>query len=621
MAYHYLLNPRSAEARTCLTRTLERYKDEGWQAFDTEAERDAANVHDWMVDLNYSNVSRLTINDTKLYRGGRSLPAGYLILPTQAEAQAALLANPLTYDVNPHNGELTRCGSWIGDGHAGPYATWEAAAARQNDYKSFCLAPDFSTAECYADETEYYNQNGYRIFQTAEERQAVMPIRWSWWPSEGGYRRTYEPRVLRAPSRFANDRALFRAIRDGLSTYSVDRVSQETVEELGSLYRRQVRAHDGWNARQHLACFRHIDCFMVCDDCENAITHPNISDTINGRFVCGSCAGNYATCPECEEQSHTDAMRNRDGDWYCPECVPAREIPDGELLGYTQDVLEFKPGFRLALGEVAAPKPLWLGVELEVHPGAASNYIQSKAVRRAQQIDFAICKDDGSLKEDGFEIVTVPGSLRWYQETVKPWLQSSAGWYEGWNHRDCGMHVHVGKKELSPLTQGKLLVFMHDESNQPFLDHIAGRAAGQYCYRGDGKKKIPDYRREHTIGRYQGLNFRTRGYATIEFRIFRSNAAPHGFMRNVEFVHALVSWCRGASMRDVTEAQRGLKGAKGITGHRNLIDYVARNRAAYPSLVRWLEDQQYLQAPRGLELVPEKHRAAASAARYLGVAA
>jgi hypothetical protein len=81
-------------------------------------------------------------------------------------------------------------------------------------------------------------------------------------------------------------------------------------------------------------------------------------------------------------------------------------------------------------------------------------------------------------------------------------------------------------------------------------------------------------------GRYSAINVNTQGKPTIEFRIFRSNVAKAGFMKNIDFVHSLLTWCSVASAdpNKLTVPE--------------YIKFIEQNRGQYKWMSAWLVDEQ-----------------------------
>lgn len=531
-------------------------------------------------------------------------------------------------------------------GFVGDFASHDDA--RRAHPPSLCALhiEDGGDERIYPAQRRDYESSGYIIRATLDECRACLPIRYRLdddsWPRR--YRSTTSGRVMRAASAFAMLRGALRAIQAeqevftanswrGLQNGNVASVLQVACNNTVS---RHVPSRFDYNESYHRQAVndfaarinvmsRTLAC-SVCDDCHNALVVLRGGRQIEGRNICSNCAGSYMACTRagCGRLMHeSDSREDSRGNTVCRDhWNPVVMEASGGMLSYSTDVTRRLDGFRVAKGEKADPKKtLWLGWELECHAKGAETDRNSRLVfdedcddcggsgeyenedgdnvncscgvrsgNRSEAVakivraaaDWCIVKEDGSL-DNGMEIVSVPASLRWHRENVAPFLQSAQEYLSGWAHNDCGIHVHVGRKQLSELQQSKLVRFMHEPRNQSFITRVAGRDPNSYCNRG-GVKAFGAFKREAQIGRYQALNFATRNQKTIEFRIFRSNVSPAGFIKNLEFVHALCMWSRFASAGDVASG--------------SLVEYVKSERSQYGSLVKWFENQTILPAPK-----------------------
>lgn len=200
---------------------------------------------------------------------------------------------------------------------------------------------------------------------------------------------------------------------------------------------------------------------------------------------------------------------------------------------------------------------LVFGVELEVEPRAHSS---QRAILEALpgRTDY-FCKEDGSLNS-GVEIVTVPGTLEWHR-TVFDWTAVLRGLLpiamSGSRTQRCGMHIHINRRAMSPLTLAKMYLFINAPENLRFMESIAQRSNNHWAAM--AKKKWGDcvdgtgYR---NAGRYQALNLTAN---TAELRLFRGTIRADRVAKNIEFAHALVSWCRDNSATEIQDWRRFVK--------------------------------------------------------------
>jgi len=217
---------------------------------------------------------------------------------------------------------------------------------------------------------------------------------------------------------------------------------------------------------------------------------------------------------------------------------------------------------------------LLFGVELEMEPrGRTEQSDLIEALGGITQEKF-ILKEDGSL-DDGVELVTIPLSLedhlsRFGWEHVLDPLRTIAK--SGADTDNCGMHVHINKAALSPLQIGKMLVFLNSTVLRDQITIIAQRDSNTFCKRSDKKftdgRAISEYR--HDI-----VNV---GLLTVEIRMFRGNLRADRVFKNLEFCHALVVFCRDASL---TEIERW----------EEFASWLLKRRSQYPHLVSFLAEK------------------------------
>ena len=235
---------------------------------------------------------------------------------------------------------------------------------------------------------------------------------------------------------------------------------------------------------------------------------------------------------------------------------------------------------------------LCFGVELELEATTHLNFMQTIE-------DFGgrdgngrfLLKRDGSLDDYGMELVTLPYTLddhrtyfswdRLLTERLRGMARSGSGTSR------CGMHVHVNRSVLTPLTIGKLLVFLNGGSEydqDDFISEIAQRYSNGYCSRDKAKKiTTPFGKNRYKCDRYDILNV---GNATIEFRMFRGNLRPERVLKNLEFCHASIRFCEESGIHE-------------SASYRNFLRWMKRHRKEYPYLAAFLIEKGRLEPPAG----------------------
>lgn len=136
-----------------------------------------------------------------------------------------------------------------------------------------------------------------------------------------------------------------------------------------------------------------------------------------------------------------------------------------------------------------------------------------------------------------------------------------------------------------------MLVFVNKRRNQRFISHIAGRGSNEYAQ--IRMRKVKDGRLNYHWDHHDALavSHRNNGQ-TMEMRIFRGNLSEYGFLKNLDFVAAIVAWSAKASIK--------------CLDHEDFVSWIERppHRKSYPYLDRWLTAHGYYNVKRRAENHP-----------------
>jgi hypothetical protein len=332
------------------------------------------------------------------------------------------------------------------------------------------------------------------------------------------------------------------------------------------------------------------DCaprYFACSHCEQTSRNDDAQRTEDDEEVCERCADRYYTYSSVQQRhipndrtvtledsgevvsitwAERNAYQGSDDEWYEDE----ENRPNRALHDYCENVLEHCRYDKQALVSGA----LVFGVELEIEPVRGSSQGQLVEALGGRTGEQFILKEDGSLV-DGVEIVTVPLTLenhlmRFNWQELLPSVLSIG--MSGAGTENCGMHVHINKAALSPLQIGKMLVFLNSPAMRSRITTIAQRESNTYCERGE--KKLTDGR-GHSENRYDIVNVSLR---TVEIRMFRGTLRADRVFKNLEFCHALVRYCRDASLKAVEEWSE-------------FASWLLKRRSQYPNLIRFLAEK------------------------------
>jgi len=185
-------------------------------------------------------------------------------------------------------------------------------------------------------------------------------------------------------------------------------------------------------------------------------------------------------------------------------------------------------------------------------------------------------KEDGSLNEGGAEIVSQPRTLAYLQRRRTKidamLLQLSRSDFRSWNGGNCGMHIHVGRVELTAAALVRLfdLVF----KNKRHWQQLSGRRSYTWCpFDVDLNslyQEIPEAKR---LGSKWWSRERTAihlsSHNTVEFRLWRGSLKSERFWHNIETTHAMASFALESDEPVSIEAY---------------LEYVAAHPERYPAL-------------------------------------
>ena len=311
----------------------------------------------------------------------------------------------------------------------------------------------------------------------------------------------------------------------------------------------------------------------MCNDCETIDHEEDMQTCYEDYLVCRECCDDNYTYSEYRDTYVTyedyDEEENRNNEDY----------EDDYIHQYDYDVMQDLSLTALS-NEKVELNTAYYGVESEMErrKDCPSDIAERVHNLMHKHIPFALLKNDGSLS-NGFEIVTAPATLNAHKKYWKPFFDSgdkAINHLKSWNTDTSGIHVHISKSALSQNNIGKILVFINDEKNEDFINHIAGRNSNQWARK--SPKKISDGTRTDT-DKYEAVNTSHRN--SIELRIFRGNLTRIGFFRVLEFVDCLVNFVKNTTPRKLY--------------YTDFIKWceLPQNRSSYPYFYGWLTRKSY----------------------------
>ncbi|MCK9578539.1 amidoligase family protein [bacterium] len=331
-----------------------------------------------------------------------------------------------------------------------------------------------------------------------------------------------------------------------------------------------------------------------CHFCQKEIvpsllSHIYLNDDV-GSVCCIQCAEKYvSTCSSCGCQCKSSNVE------YCDKCRAFYCKGDCFNHHYCNETIRhhsFKPIplFHTRNGALIRQnqlkRGLFIGIELEVECGDESDRIANHLVNIfSNNGNNFYLKEDGSLNDGGFEIVTHPMHIERFMsmpwDDILKFLSKSGA--SSHSPSTCGLHVHFNnsyyRKPCSKRNPSKQFVTNRIKlvnffnKNWKELSIISKREEFNYCHKNpkikdivclndrqdtwvEAKRNWSDYINGHlSCGRYQAVN--TAGVHTTEIRLWRGTLSPISFKGLILLTHAIIKQCKNdkitktSTIRDV----------------------------------------------------------------------
>ena len=334
--------------------------------------------------------------------------------------------------------------------------------------------------------------------------------------------------------------------------------------------------------------------YTYCECCETYVDNDNarhIEDT--DEWICNNCYndGDYFLCEECNNYFSGDVRRvDSDGCYYCENCYN-KVSPIMDYSTKVEDVQEIKMFQKTT--EDKKDLKLFYGIELEV---LADDDLKDSVEHTKELLGTSniICKRDGSLDDNGYEIVTAPMSYNRHHEFWRKFFEVSrdgkhyAKGLSSFNTDCCGIHIHVSRDALQLSDICKIVFFINEVSNTPFINFIASRSSNSYAQ--IKRKSLSDLQSIQKYGklgyndRYEAVNL--ANYNTIEIRIFKGTVEQTSFFKNLEFVDCLIKFVRNKTFLQLSydEFLRFL--GKYKDKYKNLYEWIMNKNNSYSNILK-----------------------------------
>lgn len=304
---------------------------------------------------------------------------------------------------------------------------------------------------------------------------------------------------------------------------------------------------------------------QVCPQC--------VASYVESRGLChaeDSPSSPQVTCTRCGHSLYEDHFAGG----LCEGCISG-----SVLFNYS-----YKPVPHFLFSETSMELPgttMLYGIELEVECRKNSNLetLVKTILEFPQRIFY--CKKDSSI-DFGFEIVSHPGSFKWWKEnirTVEKVLSIRNNGFRSFDTTTCGIHIHMDKDLFTPSDLQKVHDFFR--YNPGFILMVSQRHknklerwAGIY-HPGDAKVYYKCINKRGNSERHVAINLNPE--RTVEIRIFRGTLNTRSFYKNIEFCDALYLFIKEVSMRECTL--------------ENFLKFVIFNKEKYNNLFEFLKSR------------------------------
>ncbi len=165
----------------------------------------------------------------------------------------------------------------------------------------------------------------------------------------------------------------------------------------------------------------------------------------------------------------------------------------------------------------------------------------------------ALCKSDGSIGDNGIEIVTTAMSFNYiknndlfynFYNKVREYLGS-------YSRNSTGVHIHISRDTLTKLQILRIVSFINNEMNFNYVSRIAGREYfnNQFAetnFKNQSVLELDTYFKNYPnliySHKYSAVNLSKK--STVELRIFKGNIRFDVLNRYVEFTDCLINFVK-----------------------------------------------------------------------------
>lgn len=317
----------------------------------------------------------------------------------------------------------------------------------------------------------------------------------------------------------------------------------------------RIRHQDNLIYYEQTGEFYCTNCTTICDSCGEYIPDEHIERDDNNIYLCRSCLNDeYYICENCRNFVHSDNTHERNGCIYCGDCYDDISTIYSGIHNY---------GYMPTLHFYGNPAYRKYGVELEIDDpdgNDGNGEVCESVMRFADGEKLYYLKSDGSLSDNGFELVTHPCSL-FYHLTEFPWKSitdnAKAHGFMSHSALTCGLHIHTNRDQSLKSSEDDFirnLVFLSEKYRRELII-LSRRKSSQlrWCESYDNDNLDPkndEYKSDLKMknGHYRTINI-TRD--TIEFRLPRGSLNLNTIFATLELYDSMLRIADDMSIDDL----------------------------------------------------------------------
>jgi len=298
--------------------------------------------------------------------------------------------------------------------------------------------------------------------------------------------------------------------------------------------------------------------YESCYNCGELVHRDEINYDGDGETYCDECANEYYRCDRCGDFYHDSRMIERnDDELYCENCY---DYLVGQYDYRRVNSYHDRPEELKFLGNTSLGR--YYGVELEIDRGEdMGECAEDMAYVLAERAWF---NRDGSLAENGFEIITHPATINYHLQEF-PWkdvcdIAKEYG-YRSHDTSTCGLHVHVSRGGFGTsyaeqeLTIAKAILLIDRlwpdfvKFSRRDFSKLREWAKKPDCEMLPSDTELDIIGKSKRVNRYNAVNLNNR--STVEFRLFRGTLKVETIKATLQMLELLINFCRRTPLKQL----------------------------------------------------------------------